>query len=411
MSSNEFNHLINDYDNDEIYNSDYEDNNINNTFQDSLTYSPINSIRDPYVGAINVRHHHRHSDHDQHRHTTDTSNMVFEESSILYPYLVIDGDVNDEDPTVVIIGEENTRANMSHISHTEHHHGDDDGGDQLNLYMTTERDYSNDYDDEFEDYLHTNDPDAEVKYDDDSDHNQILQNYTNHFRHYNDHNHNDDEVKHNDSVIAIPDLQQRHHDSHQDLSVDVNHDFTQSVPVSAAVAVAVKREHLDSTNLQSDTSYEYDTDDFESSVQLTFDTSRDGDDDGDNNEDGEATANDDDKAKDTTKAADEFQFVDNVDDVDWNHFANGFAELYTGLYMDKKDNDSINDNCNVSDGTDCKQQIHAENAPVTGSLSNNQSFEYNDSFEVDDNDDDDNDKVKCSSIHVIADMNRDTDTP
>ena len=77
--------------------------------------------------------------------------------------------------------------------------------------------------------------------------------------------------------------------------------------------------------------------------------------------------------------------------------------------MDKKHNDSINDNCNVSDGTDCKQQIHAENAPVTGSLSNNQSFEYNDSFEVDDNDDD-NDKVK-GSINVIADMNRDNDTP
>jgi hypothetical protein len=139
-------------------------------------------------------------------------------------------------------------------------------------------------------------------------------------------------------------------------------------------------------------------------------TSRDGDDDGDNNEDGEATANDENKFKDTSKATDEFQFVDNVDDVDWNHFANGFAELYTGLYMDKKHNDSINDNCNVSDGTDCKQQIHAENAPVTGSLSNNQSFEYNDSFEVDDNDDD-NDNVKGSSIHVIADMNRDTDTP
>jgi len=95
----------------------------------------------------------------------------------------------------------------------------------------------------------------------------------------------------------------------------------------------VKREHLDSTNLQSDTSYEYDTDDFESSIQLTFDTSRDGDDDGDNNEDGEATANDDDKAKDTTKAADEFQFVDNVDDVDWKHLL--YTELYTGLYMEK----------------------------------------------------------------------------
>ena len=123
------------------------------------------------------------------------------------------------------------------------------------------------------------------------------------------------------------------------------------------------------------------------------------------------TVNDDDKAKDTSKANDEFQFVDNVDDVDWNHFANGFAELYTGLYMDKKDNDSINDNCNVGDGTDFKQQIHADNAIVNGSLSNNQSFEYNDSFEVDDNDDDnDNDKVK-GSINVIADMNRDTDTP
>ena len=326
MSSNEFNHLINDYDNDEIYNSDYEDNNINNTFQDSLTYSPINSIRDPSVGATNYHHH--HSDHDQHHHTIDTSKMVFEESSILYPYLVIDGDDNDEDPTVVIIGEENTRANVAHISHTEHHHGDDDRGDQLNLYMTTERDYSNDYDDEFEDYHHTNDPDAEVKYDD-GDHNQILHNYTNHFQHDNDNNDNDDEVKHNDSAIAIPDLQQRHHDSHQDLSVDVNHDFTQSVPVSAVVDVAVKREHLDSTNLQSDASYEYDTDDFESSIQLTFDTSRDGDEDGDKNENGEATANDDDKVSDTTKAADEFQFVDNVDDVDWNHFANGFADLYT----------------------------------------------------------------------------------
>jgi len=121
------------------------------------------------------------------------------------------------------------------------------------------------------------------------------------------------------------------------------------------------------------------------------------------------TANDEHKVKDTTKATDEFQFVDNVDDVDWNHFANGFAELYTGLYMDKKDSDSINNNNDDGDSTDCKQQIHADNATVTGSLSNNQSFEYNDSFEVDDNDDD-NDKVK-GSINVIADMNRDTDTP
>ncbi len=68
---------------------------------------------------------------------------ILEESSILYPYSVIDGvDDNNDFPTVVVIGEESARANEAHRSHAEHHHGDDDGGDKPDLNK-------NDYD-EFE---------------------------------------------------------------------------------------------------------------------------------------------------------------------------------------------------------------------------------------------------------------------
>ena len=63
------------------------------------------------------------------------------------------------------------------------------------------------------------------------------------------------------------------------------------------------------------------------------------------------------------------------------------------------DNDSINNNNDDGDSTDYKQEIHADNTIVNGYLSNNQSFEYNDSFEVDDNDDN-NVVVHC--INVIS---------
>ena len=71
--------------------------------------------------------------------------------------------------------------------------------------------------------------------------------------------------------------------------------------------------------------------------------------------------------------------------------------------MDKKDN--YNDN-NKSDSADDKQQMHTDNALENGTLSNNQSFEYNESFE----DYDDVNDVK-GSINVIVDKNRDADTP
>jgi hypothetical protein len=72
-----------------------------------------------------------------------------------------------------------------------------DGGDKLDSYMTTERDYSNDYD---------NDPGAEFK-NDVGDHNQNLQRHTKHFHHDNDNNDNndndDDEVKHTAILLTI----------------------------------------------------------------------------------------------------------------------------------------------------------------------------------------------------------------